>query len=93
MNKKIVFIVTFTFVTLFSFVGCMKSNEESVSSVAPSEKVIQSENSNGGEMQIYVDKETGVEYLIFRRGKQDVVICPRYNSDGTLYIHPDYRNK
>ena len=63
----------------------MKANEESVSSVAPSEKVIQFKNFNGGEIQICVDKETGAEYLIF--------ICPRYNLDGTLYIHPDYRNK
>lgn len=35
----------------------MKANEESVSSVAPSEKAIQLKNSNGGEMQICVDKE------------------------------------
>ena len=43
----------------------MKANEESVSSVASSEKVMQFKNSNGGEMQICVDKETGAEYLIF----------------------------
>ena len=38
-----------------------------------------------GEVYVYVDKETGVNYIIF----DDVYkggICPRYNADGSLYI-------
>ena len=37
------------------------------------------------ELYVYVDKETGVNYIIF----DDVYkggICPRYNADGSLYI-------
>ena len=37
------------------------------------------------EVYVYVDKETGVNYIIF----DDVYkggICPRYNPDGSLYI-------
>ena len=33
----------------------------------------------------YVDKETGVNYILYFRFGH-VAICPRYNADGSLYI-------
>ena len=35
--------------------------------------------------EVYVDNETGVNYLICDRGYGGG-ICPRYNADGTLYV-------
>ena len=36
-------------------------------------------------VEVYVDNETGVNYLICDRGYGGG-ICPRYNADGTLYV-------
>ena len=33
----------------------------------------------------YIDKETGVNYLIYD-GHRAGGICPRYNADGSLYV-------
>lgn len=38
-----------------------------------------------GEMNIYQDMNTGVQYLVFYGYKQGG-ICPLYNADGTLYV-------
>ena len=36
-------------------------------------------------INIYVDEETGVNYLIYE-GYASGGICPRYNADGSLYV-------
>ena len=36
-------------------------------------------------VSVYVDEETGVNYLIFS-GRRKGNITPRYNADGSLYI-------
>lgn len=38
----------------------------------------------------YVDKQTGVEYLVGRHNGV-TAICPRYNADGTLKINEEFR--
>ena len=38
-----------------------------------------------GEMNIYQDMNTGVQYLVFY-GYKKGGICPLYNADGTLYV-------
>lgn len=39
------------------------------------------------EIVVILDRVTGVEYIAYRNGKSGKIqgICPRYNSDGTLY--------
>ena len=37
-------------------------------------------------VKIYEDEETGVEYIVFHVG-YGTGVCPRYNADGTLYVH------
>ena len=34
---------------------------------------------------IYIDEDTGVNYLVYAAGYKGG-ICPRYNSDGSIYI-------
>lgn len=40
---------------------------------------------------IYVDEKTGVEYLVFDGGSyyglRSVAVTPRYNKDGSLFVH------
>lgn len=41
-----------------------------------------------GDIEIYQDSKTGVQYLIYRDGYGYLSysgMCPRYNADGTLY--------
>lgn len=40
---------------------------------------------DGAGIAVYIDPETGVNYLILREFER-AGICPRYNADGTLYI-------
>ena len=41
---------------------------------------------NGGKkVYLYIDKETGVQYIMNEKGS----MCPRYNPDGTLYVGGD----
>ena len=40
---------------------------------------------SSGEMCIYQDMNTGVQYLVFDGYKQGG-ICPLYNADGSLYV-------
>lgn len=42
-------------------------------------------------VQIYVDKETGVEYILIGLGPNYDGIAPRYNADGTLKINEEFR--
>ena len=51
--------------------------------IAEETKLIHSEISVN--IRDYRDKETGVHYLIFE-GYRCGGICPRYNTDGSLYI-------
>lgn len=37
-----------------------------------------------GAFELYQDRETGVQYIVFQHGKA-FGITPRYNADGTLY--------
>ena len=39
-------------------------------------------------INIYVDDETGVEYILFE-GYNRGGICPRYNADGTLRVREE----
>ncbi len=43
-----------------------------------------SETVPGTSVKVYVDQETGFNYLIY-----DGHMCPRYNADGTLYVEED----
>lgn len=64
----------------FTIIGCetAEAKDESMHSTF-----------TNGHMEVEVDKETGVNYIVF----YDYVgsgcgagICPRYNADGTLYV-------
>ena len=49
-----------------------------------------------GEVYIYTDPETGVEYLIFSKSAGYAGmggITPRLNVDGSLYINPEFTEK
>mgnify|MGYP005769099755 CR=1 FL=1 len=49
-----------------------------------------------GNVYIYTDPETGVEYLIFSKSAGYAGmggITPRLNEDGSLYINPDFIEK
>lgn len=37
-------------------------------------------------LSITVDKETGVNYIVYLDHRTGSGICPRYNADGTLYV-------
>lgn len=37
-------------------------------------------------VKTYEDEETGVEYIVFHTN-YGVGVCPRYNADGTMYVH------
>ena len=70
--NKIIAIICCT-VFILGLVGCTKEQTTELSTT------------ENREVYVYVDKETGVNYIIF----DDVCkggICPRYNADGALYI-------
>ena len=70
-NKIIAIICCAVFI--LGLVGCTKEQSTELSTT------------ENREVYVYVDKETGVNYIIF----DDVYkggICPRYNADGSLYI-------
>ena len=51
---------------------------------------------NYGNVYIYTDPETGVEYLIFSKSAGYAGmggITPRLNVDGSLYINPEFTEK
>ena len=37
-------------------------------------------------LSITVDKETGVNYIVYEYYHTGASVCPRYNADGTLYV-------
>lgn len=44
---------------------------------------------SGNDFYYFVDKETGVNYVVFWNNRVDdgpSGICPRYNRDGSLYV-------
>ena len=40
---------------------------------------------SGSDIYVYIDPETGVNYLVFH-DKKGSSICPRFNTDLTLYV-------
>lgn len=40
-------------------------------------------------IEIWRDDETGVEYFIIYDNESMNAMCPRYNTDGTLYIYEE----
>ena len=49
------------------------------------ERVIEEYNNYSKSITIWVDKDTGVNYLVYK-GFECVDMLPRYNADGTLYV-------
>ena len=80
--KKFVFaLFSFAIIVLLTF-GCEfanKSNAESAETIEPVEEYA------SDKVCVYVDEETGVNYLIFTEYRAGG-ICPRYDIDGHLYI-------
>ena len=50
------------------------------------------ELSNNDEIIVYVDPDTGVNYLIFK-GSDKAGMCVRYNPDGSIMVDKDYTNE
>lgn len=80
--KKFVFVLlSFAIIVLLIF-GCEftnKSNAELAETIEPVEAY------TSDMVRVYVDEETGINYLIFT-GYRAGGICPRYDIDGNLYI-------
>ena len=78
MRKKIIcFILTLTIVML---TACGNTDAELKSQFIQEYDYYK----NNGMFDIVIDKETGVNYIIFE-GYKKGGITPRYNADGTLY--------
>lgn len=86
MNKII--LVLLAVLLVCASAGCIseKETEEVVS-----DKYIQNYEYSDY-VYVYVDKYTGVEYLIFSAGSNKGGITPRYNADGTLKINEEFKN-
>lgn len=54
-------------------VGCADNETNNIETAYPLD---------ASSIYVYVDKETGVNYLLHTSGG----ICPRYNADGSLYV-------
>ena len=84
--KKIIFVLAAVLLVCAS-AGCItvEDNNETKPDRYYDERYISS-----GVLYIYVDEQTGVEYLV---GVHNYVtgICPRYNADGTLKINEEFR--
>lgn len=97
MKKKI--LISIIAIVTFLFTGCTTvSDIVDDSAVQVNDNII--ENSifakNYGEVYIYTDPETGVEYLIFNKKSANAGmggITPRLNVDGSLYINPEFTEK
>ena len=80
--KKFVFsFLSFAIVALLTF-GCEFKNN---SNADPTEAIEPAEEYTSDMICVYVDEETGVNYLIFTEYRAGG-ICPRYDIDGHLYI-------
>ena len=42
------------------------------------------------EIHIYVDPETGVQYIVFDKAAENIFVVPRLNADGKPMIHKEY---
>ena len=65
--------------------GCVDVNAETPKQQKEKFKVFHSED----RFNVIVDKETGVEYIIYISGYKGG-ITPRYNQDGTLKVNEDW---
>lgn len=79
LTKKIIAIMCCV-VFVLGLAGCTNAKDEDEDSEIQILTEYRSMN-----VYTYVDKETGVNYLIYD-GAYAGGICPRYNADGSLYI-------
>ena len=90
MKKKIILVLAALLLVCAS-VGCIavEETEEEETTVTykyhPSSDYISDDK-----IYIWVDKTTGVEYLIYADGNRGG-ICQYYNADGTLRINEEFR--
>ena len=92
IHKSLIFLINIILITgLLS--GCSTTNTPT-NEIKDIPDVFQKVNVETGieHIDVYVDKETNVQYFIYRdtlgnAGGGD--ICPRYNVDGTMYINID----
>lgn len=76
--KKIVLLI----VCLFMSAGCSSSGDNQTERF---EMILEEDNYNFF-LEIIVDDETGIEYLIVRQSK-GIGVTPLYNADGSVKIH------
>ena len=97
MKKRI--LISIIAIVTFLFTGCtIVSDVVDDSAVQVNDNIIENSTfaKNNGEVYIYTDPETGVEYLIFKKKSGNAGmggITPRLNVDGSLYINPDFIEK
>ena len=80
MIKKLVYMTIGALSTAALFIGCTTVKASNSSSV---EEVF---NSSSGEVDYFVDSETGVCYLIYDGYNGRGGITVRYNADGTIMV-------
>lgn len=85
--KKII-LVLLAVLLMCASAGCIA--EEETEEVV-SDKYIRNYEDGPYYVSVYVDKYTGVEYLIYDC-YQSGGMCPRYNADGTLKINEEFKN-
>ena len=76
--KKLVLLI----VCLFMCAGCSSSGDNQTERF---EMILEEDNYNLL-LEIIVDDETGIEYLIVRQSK-GIGVTPLYNADGSVKIH------
>ncbi len=80
--KKIIFLVLAAVLLVCASAGCIAEEDKELSD----RYIPEYYNS----CWIYIDKFTGVEYIVYSGG-YDGGICPRYNADGTLKINEEFK--
>ena len=76
--KKLVLLI----VCLFMCAGCISSGDNQTERF----EMILEEDNYSLLLEIIVDDETGIEYLIVRQSK-GIGVTPLYNADGSVKIH------
>ena len=76
--KKIIFVLLALFLFLF-LVSCNVLDEGETNSKKDLERL------ESSSVYVFVDPETGVNYLIYAAGYKGG-ICVRYNSDGSVFV-------